>query len=124
MRCVSGLVVRAMVLVLAAPAGAQDLIPERGEYFALKPLGSADEGSVPLPTGSTPSFLDRFEDQSQGVSRTAGTLPLVSGAQLNIGLISIHHIAPRELARRRTDPYREMSGPRSRVAALALSLRF
>jgi hypothetical protein len=116
------------MLALASPAAAQGPLVEGGENPLYGPARPSAE-SARLPRRERAVSFTREdilrEDGRPGTrTRIVGSLPLAANAELNLGLISVAHAGAKEFDRRRVDPSREVVPPRSRIAAVGLSLRF
>ena len=112
-----------MMLALAAPAAGQGL-SAAGDYETVVEV--REVRSKPAKRHRAPDLPQRFPEEGITPSgdRVIGTLPVLPGADLNVGLFSVQHLSHKELARRRTERVREVRGPKSRVAAFAFSMRF
>lgn len=118
-----------LLLAIASPAAAQGPVPSDGEMRGLDSSSAWDGDEDPDPAAEAGPVLadeDLFEGDRRGRSRDriVGSLALTGNADVKLGLISVVHAAPKELARRRTDIAREVRPPESRVAAVGFSLHF
>ena len=125
----TGIAAGGIMLVLAAPASAQGLSVS-GTYVELGADLPEEAGSGPARPSRkrhrSPPLPERFPDEGTTASgdRVIGTMPVLPGADLNVGLFSVKHLSHKELNRRRMDPVREVRAPESRVAAFSFSMRF
>lgn len=128
MRRTDRLFLPGLLLALASPAAAQGPDPAEGDYRGgdSSSAWDADESDFGTDADLVPVDARSFDGtpRGRGRDRIVGSLTLAGNADVKVGLISVVHAAPKELARRRIDIGREVRPPESRVAAVGFSLRF
>jgi hypothetical protein len=124
MRGYAGLAVMGMMLVLAAPATAQDRPGEGGEArsFGTAPAASRNGALVPQIVALDERGLLPAEDPT--APRLFGSVPVADNVAVGVGLFSVVGTTEKEQLRRRLDPSREFLRSGTRVAAVGMSLRF